>query len=122
MWGWGVCAVSLGGWVDSRKNVCTRVGREDLGALVSFTPSNVHFGRALAARSVSLSTSFKTTFPRRLCGREGEGKETCAALAQSVSWKGGRERGGVPAAGRGGGSRAAAAPGRARVRGGDGGA
>lgn len=90
--------------------------------MVSLPPAIVHFGGALAASSVSNSTRSKTTLPRRLCERESEGKTTCAALAQRVSWKGGRERGGVPAAGLGGGGRAAVAPGRARVRGGDGGA
>lgn len=89
--------------MGSRKNVCTRVRRGDPEALISFILAIVHFGGVLTATSVSNSISSKTAFPRRLCGRESEGKATCAALAQRVSWKGGRERGGVPAAGRGGG-------------------
>lgn len=115
-------AVSLGGRAGSTKNVCTRVRRRGPGALVSSPSAVVHFGGALAASSVGNSNPAKTTLPRKLCERESEGEPTCAALAQRVSWKGGRERGGVPAAGLGGGGRAAVAPGRARVRGGDGGA
>ena len=122
VWDWGLCAANLREWAGSTKNVFTTVRSRGPGALVSFSPAIVHFGWALASSSVGNLPTSKPTFPRRLCGTESEGNATSAALAQRVSWKGGRERGGVPAARMGGGGRAAAAPGRARVRGGDGGA
>lgn len=58
VWGWGVCAVSFEEWAGGRKNVRTRIKRGDPGALVSFSPAIVHFGRALAARPVGSSTSY----------------------------------------------------------------